>query len=189
MNHVIEHLESYVGEIAGGHSFLPDGSKAPFHVVQASDGPIPGLTTFATLGLCRFPLARLGACEDDHMVRQELVMVAPTDAVPANLPALVQQVGMGALARGAAFSNGEIIGPKGALFQGFEPTALVAAQPYCFPEGFAAVDDSEERHVEFLWLVPLHTDEVTLIQSQGWEGFERFLAHESVYYTDYRRSV
>lgn len=84
MNRVIEHLESYVGEIAGGHSSLPDGSKAPFHVVQAPRGPAPGLTTFATLGLCRFPLAQLGECEQDHRVRQELVMVVPSDAVPTS---------------------------------------------------------------------------------------------------------
>lgn len=80
MTTVYEHLEAFAGEIIGGWSSDADGTKLPFQIVQTAGGL--GTTTFATLGLSKFPLPGSRVGREPKLIRHELLMIVPTDAVP-----------------------------------------------------------------------------------------------------------
>lgn len=112
MTTVLDHLEAFAGEIAFGWQVDADERKLPFQVVQTKGGPYPGTTTISTLGLSNFPLPSHKGRSDSKMIRHELLMIVAANAVPPNIVGVLQQVGMEAIERGAAFLHGELIGPR-----------------------------------------------------------------------------
>lgn len=186
---VFEHLEAFAGEILHGWSVDADGKKLPFQVVQTAGGPHAGTTTFATLGLSNFPLPDHKFCTDPQWIRHELLMVVPADSVPPNIAGIVQQVGLAAMERGAAYLRGELIGPRGALFSGFEPKALYVAAPVYFPDEFAGVTADGVGDVIFAWLVPLLDEEVSYLSAHGWSAFEDRFVSEDPDLVDYARKA
>src|SRR5437588_10705028 len=130
MTPVISHLESFCGPIAEGWKFDPDGKEMPFQVIRLERGPTAGTVTFSTLGLSNYPL-KSPDCE--KLIRHELIMLARAGAVPANFPAVLQQVGAEAITRASPYLRGEVIGPHGRLFSVAEMTALYVSNPVYFP--------------------------------------------------------
>jgi hypothetical protein len=147
--HVIGHLEKFCGPIIRGWSCDPDGNEMPFQIVQLQGSPIAGATTYATLGLGKIPLRSQSS---DRIIRHELVMLSRSDAVPENLPALLQEVAMEAVQRNYAYLRGEVIGPRGPLFKGSTVTALYVAVPVYFPEEFSMVEDDVGQAISLGWL-------------------------------------
>ncbi|MDF4024660.1 suppressor of fused domain protein [Luteibacter sp. PPL201] len=187
MTTVYEHLERFAGEIVGGWPHDPDGKKLPFQVVQTAGGPHLGTTTFSTLGLGKIPLSDGKA--EPRMIRHELVMIVPADAVPANIVGILQQAGMEAISRNTAYLRGEMLGPRGPLFEGFEPKALYACIPVYFPDEFSSAITEEAGEVVFVWLVPLLDSEAHYLHVNGWRAFEQKLIAEDPDLTDYRRTA
>lgn len=188
MTSVFDHLETYAGEILQGWSRDENGDKLPFQVVQLSGGPHAGTATFATLGLSNFALASGKVGDDLRYIRHELVMVVPSDAIPGNIGGILLQAGTEAIARNLAYLRGDVIGPKGALFEGYEPKALYASVPVYFPDGFASVQAEGVGDVAIAWLIPLLDDEVAYVHSHGWSQFEDRLVEQDPDLVDYRRS-
>ena len=188
MTTVYEHLEAFAGEIIGGWSSDADGTKLPFQIVQTAGGPHLGTTTFATLGLSKFPLPGSRVGREPKLIRHELLMIVPTDAVPPNIVGVLQQVGLDAISRGTAYLRGELLGPRGVLFEPYEPKALYVCSPVYFPDQFAVVSTEEAGEVVFAWLVPLLDNEIHFLHTNGWSAFEQKLVSEDPDLADYRRT-
>lgn len=189
MTTVLDHLEAFAGEITRGWHIDADEKKVPFQVVQTKSGPFPGTTTISTLGLSNFPLPSHKDSTRSKLIRHELLMVVPTDAVPPNIVGIMQQVGLEAIGRGAAFLRGELIGPRGELFPGHEPKALFVESPIYFPEEFWQVAADNVGDVVFAWLVPLLDDEVLCLTSKGVSALESRLEAENPDLVDYTRGT
>lgn len=188
MTNLFEHLEAYAGEILHGWSDDGQSEKPPFQIVQLSGGPYAGTTTFSTLGLSNFPLPNGKSGDKARLIRHELLIVVPKDAVPGNIAAVLQQAGLEALSRNAAYLRGEMLGPKGVLFEGYEPKALYASNPVYFPDDFASVVVDGVGDVAIVWLFPLLDDEIHYLHTHGWPAFEAKLVEEDPDLVDYRRT-
>lgn len=184
---VFEHLEAYAGEILRCLSVDKDGNDVPFQVVQTSGGPYFGTTTFSTLGLGRYALAGGMSGGSPKVIRHELIMVFPVDAVPQNAGGILQQVGLEALHYNKAYLRGEAIGPRSALFEGYEPKALYASIPVHFPSGFAKVNEEGFGDVVMVWLIPMLDAEVEYLRDHGWNALEDKWEKEDPDLVDYRR--
>lgn len=189
MTTVLDHLEAFAGEVTRGWQVDADEKKLPFQVVQTKSGPYPGTTTISTLGLSNFPLPSHKGNGHSKMIRHELLMIVPADAVPPNIVGIMQQVGLEAIERRAAFLHGELIGPRGELFPGHEPKALFVESPVYFPEEFWQVAADNVGDVVFAWLVPLLDDEVLCLTSQGVSALESRLESENPDLVDYTRGT
>ncbi len=168
---VIAHLEAFCGRIDCGWKTDPDGKDMPFQIVRLRAGPLPETVTHATLGLSGFGLCSWGS---PKTIRHELVMLSRRGEVPKNIPALLQQVALPAITRKHAYLRGELIGPRGALFEGTELEALYVAAPAYCPEAFATVSTNFGA-VVFAWVVPVTQGEADYIGRNGWRAFEDLL--------------
>jgi hypothetical protein len=189
MTTVLDHLEAFAGEVTRGWQVDAEGGELPFQVVQTKGGPYPGTTTIATLGLSNFPLPSCKGRADSKMIRHELLMIVPAGAVPPNIVGIMQQVGLEAIERGAAFLHGELIGPRGELFPGYEPKALLVESPVYFPEEFWQVSAENVGDVVFAWLIPLLDDEVLCLVNHGVSVLESRLELEDPDLVDCTRGM
>lgn len=189
MTTVFDHLEAYAGEILHGSSDDGFGNKAPFQVVQTGGGPHFGTTTFSTLGLGRYPLPCTMRNGSTKRIRHELIMVLPFDAVPPNAGSILQQVGMEALYNDRAYFPGDVIGPRGTLFEGYEPKALYVTGPVYFPPGFAMVHDEGLGDVVMAWLVPMLDTEVAYRRDHGSDALDEKWEKDDPDLSDYRRTA
>lgn len=168
---LIEHLESFLGLIAGGSrgdDTTPEGVQVAWF---GPDVPFGGVTTLVTVGLSRRHLN----LPSNGALHQELVMHVPTDDYPARAAGLLFHVAGEMVRRRDALSNGQVIGPGGPLFPGSQTTAIVATTPRYLPESFA-VCHTEPAPVVFAWLVPITTGEAEVIQKFGWGTLEQAFA-------------
>jgi hypothetical protein len=178
---VLDHLEKFCGPVVKGWSCDPDGHRMQFQIVQLQSGPVANATTFSTLGLGKIPL-KCG----QKIIRHELVMLTRPQAVPGNLGPLLQQVAAEAVARNHPYLAGEVIGPRGRLFENSTLTALYVAIPVYFPEEFSAVDEPFGT-VNFAWLVPITDQEASFVHDHGWDAFERELEKHDPDLLDFQR--
>lgn len=164
---LVEHLESYLGEVEVGWSKDADGFALPFQVVRFAPGVLLGCVVFSTVGLSttELPSRRSGKA-----VRHELVMVVPERLCEGPVPGLLQQVGLDVLRSGSALLRGDVIGPRGALFARSQMEALYAAIPVYLPDGFGQFED-----VAIVWLVPISRSEAEFVAKRGWPAFEERL--------------
>jgi hypothetical protein len=172
---VIEHLECHCGPIVEGWTSDADGNDAPFQIVKMRGGPIDGSIAFSTLGLSNIPL-RSPAPKSSKLIRHELVMLARHE-VPANLPAVLQQVAAEAIGNGLAYLRGDVLGPRGLLFHGTTLEALYVSMPVYFGDAFASVRTEKLGEVIFAWLIPITRSEANYVVSNGWDRFEEKLEH------------
>jgi len=189
MTTVLDHLEAFAGIVSRGWQVDADKNKLPFQVVQTKGGPYPDTTTISTLGLSDFPLPSHKGHADPKMIRHELLMIVPSDAIPPNIVGIIQQVGLEAIRRGTAYLRGELIGPRGELFPGYEPKALFVESPVYFPEEFWQLAADNVGDVVFAWLVPLLDDEVRCLTTQGLPALESRLESENPDLVDYTRGA
>jgi Suppressor of fused protein (SUFU) len=189
MTTLYEHLEVFAGEIVQGWPSDSKGNKLPFQVVQTAGGPHLGTTTFSTLGLSNFPLPADKTSDAPKLIRNELLMVVPAGAVPPNIVGVIQQAGLEVLARGFVYLRGELLGPKGEIFAGYEPKALYASLPVYFPDEFWTVTVEGIGEIALVWLVPLLDEEVNFLSMHGWRDLESRLASEDPNLVDYARKT
>jgi Suppressor of fused protein (SUFU) len=171
---LVDHLESYLGEIlygSRGDDTTPPGVQV---VWFGPDAPWPGVTTIATLGLSKHHLREVGS----RGLHQELLMHLPTGDQPVNAAGVLFQIAAELIDRGQGILRGEVIGPRGRLFDRTDMTAVYAAIPVYLPDGFA-VCETPAAAVVFTWLVPITTAEAAYIRSHGWPAFEEALLTEN----------
>ncbi|MEV0718774.1 suppressor of fused domain protein [Asanoa sp. NPDC050611] len=176
---LIEHLESYLGTIAGGSrgdDTTPAGVQVAFF---GPDVPFAGVTTVVTVGLWRRHLTVAGA----GAVHQELMMHVPNDDYPARAAGLLFQVAGELVRRQAGLRHGQVIGPAGPVFPGSRMTALVATNPGYLPESFA-VCRTESVPIVLTYLLPLTGGEAGVVRERGLPALERLFVAEDPDLTD-----
>jgi hypothetical protein len=171
-NDLVQHLERYLGEIAGGWSEDGRGERVPFQVVRFEERPEPGLTTYSTLGLSRHVLG-LPA----KKVRQEIVMTVDRAFASPSVVGVLATVAELVLKRHHALLRGEVLPPRDALVPNAKLDALYAAAPVMLPHEFATFFGSDPPTV-FVWLMPISHREADLIATHGWDWFEDRLVEQ-----------
>lgn len=177
--HLIAHMESFLGPIARGWTVDSTGASVPFQVVQYAGDATNGSDSFSTIGLSQFPLR---SRTSGKRVRHELLMMV-RHQIPASSPVgILQQVGTELIASHSALLRGDVVGPRGPLFEGSQMEALYSTIPVYLPDDFAACGDTV-----IAWLVPLSDSEAAFVTDHGWEVFESRLAIDDPDLTDVRR--
>ncbi len=171
-NDLVQHLESYLGEITGGWSEDGDGERLPFQIVRFDGRPEPGLTTFSTLGLSRHVVDL-----PTRSVRQEVVMTVDRDFATPSITSVLATVGELVLQRHHGLLRGEVLPARDALAPTARLDALYAAAPAMLPDEFATFFGSEPPTV-FVWLMPISNREADLIATHGWDWFEDRLVEQ-----------
>ena len=165
MTDLIEHLESFLGEMSGGSSG-DDTTPPGVQVAWFPNAPFDGTTTLVTTGLSNHHLA-----QGDRGLHQELLMHVPAERQPPTAAGVLFQVAGIVLARGHGLLKGEVLGPYGRLFEEGEMTALIAFSPVYLPDEFA-VCETPAPPVFLTWLVPITTGEARLVETRGWSALE-----------------
>jgi hypothetical protein len=164
---LVEHLESFLGEIEVGWSKDADGFELPFQVVRFTPGALSGCVVFSTLGLS---VTSLPSRRSGERIRHEFIMIVPERLREGPVPGLLQQVGLDVLASGSAVLRGDVLGPRGPLFEMSMMEALYAAIPVYLPDEFG-----QFRDVVIAWLVPVARSEADYVAVHGWGAFEERL--------------
>lgn len=165
---LVEHLESYLGEIDVGWTTAADGADVPFSVVRFSAiETLPDCAVFSTLGLSRFPLP---ARRTGKRINHELMMMVPERLRTGPVPGLLQQLGSEVITSGSPLLRGDVVGPRGSLFAESVMQALYAALPVYLPDSFAEID-----HIAIVWMVPISRKEAEFVVRHGWQTFESLL--------------
>ena len=167
MADLTEHLEQHLGLVQDGAT---DPELPRINVVWFGlNRPYPGMRTLSTLGLSHHHLTGSGA---NH---QELLLHVREQTAPPNAPAILFQVAGELIERGHGLRRGEVIGPRGRLFDQGECTALYATGPAYVSEDFGELNTGS-RTIILVWLVPITTAEAEFVASHGWPAFEDLLA-------------
>jgi hypothetical protein len=172
MPSLIEHYEQYVGTVQHGWSRSADAVELPFQVVECRGKGFQGVSAFATVGISKYGLR---STTSSKVIRQELLLAAPTSFGARNIPGLLQQIGTEAIDRGFAYLRGTVIGPRGDLFEGKAFQAVYVAIPVCFPEALGTFRGDDGQSIVIAWLVPITQSETLYVREHGWEAFENLL--------------
>ena len=171
MKTLVEHLESFLGQIGFGWKDS-DGTQWPFQVLRFLEGPIANCVTYSTLGLSDFALQ---STVSSKQIRHELLLMARPIFCDRNIPAVLHQVGMEAVKSENAYSRGDIVGPRGTLISGTQMEAFYVSMPAYLPDDFATFESPEGISSVIAWLVPITFNEAHFVKSNGWEAFEERL--------------
>ncbi|GAB7126931.1 suppressor of fused domain protein [Silvimonas sp. JCM 19000] len=165
---VAEHIEGHLGPISSGWS---DGASSHgIQVVCFKEQPIPGITTYVTLGLSENELD----LPKGRKIRQELVVSANDSFAGGDVAAFLLSLAEHIKIRGRAVLRGEVIGPWRPLISNATVNAVYVTNPTPFDTGFAEFSGAE-LPVIFALLVPITTEEAGLVSDHGWSWFEDVL--------------
>lgn len=182
MANLIDHLESFLGDMSGG-SGGDDSTPPGVQVAWFPNAPVEG-TTLVTTGLSNHHLT-----QGDRGLHQELLMHVPTARHPPTAAGVLFQVADILLTRGHGLLKGEVLGPYGRLFDEGEMTALIAFGPVYLPDEFA-VCETPGMSIVLTWLVPITTGEARLVETRGWSALEAaFVAEDPDLANPLRREV
>jgi len=115
-------------------------------------------------------------------------MTVRSDCDVGGIPSLLQQMGSEALKKGVAYLRGDVIGPRGPLFNGSSLQAVYVTMPVYYPESFAVYKEPDGSSKVIAWLVPITLAEVEYIRRHGWSEFENLLAQRNPDLLNPRRS-
>ena len=185
MSGLVDHFEKHLGQVVSGWSTDADGQQVPFQVALYESSPSVGARVLATLGLSNVPL-RVGGTQ--RRLRQELAMMFRESDGPRNLPGILQQVGLEALAKDQAYAVGDILGPRGELRTGSALEALYVAPPVYLPDSFHVFRTETSEAIVIGWLVPISASEAHFARARGVSSFEEQLERLNPDLLDFKRS-
>lgn len=161
-----EHMETSFGRVEKGWRISTPSNDV--QVIKTTPGYISDANIYVSLGLSNspYPLRNSG-----RHVRCELFFILPGECDFLHIPSIIEDVVTVMEKSGTAFLRGDVIGPKGELFEGHDFTSLYVAPPFLLPdESYGFMIEGEE--VLFMWLVPITTAECEFVRQYGWERFE-----------------
>jgi hypothetical protein len=101
-----------------------------------------------------------------------LIAVPESDS-NKNVPTIVQQLGLIALARHTAFLQGEVIGGTHPVFVNGPFRGFGASLPgFVSDDRFSVYKRADGQEVVFVWMIPLYREEIDFIRTEGWSRFE-----------------
>lgn len=166
---ILDHLENHLGPIEGGWSKAPAGQQTSVTVVRLGGGQLKGCRVFATVGLSNHTLA---SRVSSKLIRQELVFIAKGEFGDRNIPGLLDQAAVEAIETHKAYLRGDILGPRGPLFNEGAMEALYVGIPVYLADSFASFRRDDGDTTVLAWLVPIAAGEARFVATAGWEAFE-----------------
>jgi hypothetical protein len=163
------HVVRYLGPISASWQRAV-GGKTQVRLLRFDDRPARNLTTLATLGLSQMELG----FHDGRQFRQELLMACGDCAEGEMIRPLLTYVADELMSKGRALARGDVLGPHGPLVPGSTLTALYAAVPMFYAEGFRQWDGSSPPTI-FVQLIPITSREADVRRNTTPSEFERFL--------------
>jgi hypothetical protein len=171
------HLERLLGPVAvttTGRDLAGDRS-ATFAVATFPDQPTAGATTLVTVGLSDEPLTG----PSGEKVRQELLLCAWNEALGDRLYEAL-------FSAAQVFRDLDETANPGVILELDQPLVdpgglrqVFLYDPTYHPEELTTVPAAEEEageEVEIVWLIPITDGEAALIEAEGPEAFESYLA-------------
>lgn len=164
---LVEHLEAFLGDIAGSWDTDPDGNGLPFQIVHYEGRAPEGTEIFSTLGLSDYQLGEYGA-------RIELLMIAPKGLTPGTIPPILHEAGMLPIDADDTPDLGDTYSDVEGLAEVSPMDCLYVGRPLYQPAEFNPFDNGDDR-VAFFWLIPVYPEEAEFIEDEGWKAFEQVM--------------
>ena len=127
----------------------------PFQIVACTGDTIKGVTAYVTLGLSKEPLI---SPNSGRVIRQELLVLSG-QALGAQVPGILQQLALEAIEGRTAYLRGDVIGPRGALFEKGQLEAMYVTMPVYYPESLGTYIGPDGDAIVIAWLVPITRQE------------------------------
>lgn len=166
---LVEHIEKYLGEIRGGDLTthpIYGNLTFPYFLNQ----PFEKINTHLTLGLNKHIL-------DINKVKQgriELLISLNKDYSNHQISEALLDVSDSILKNHIAPLRGSIIENKSDFFKQYKIDGFYVTHPVFFEEEFWIFEESDPSTI-FIWLIPLFSEEINFIKSNGWNKFEDLL--------------
>lgn len=177
---LIDHLERHLGPIAEG--WRGNAPPSTIQIVRFADRPEPGVSTYMTLGLSKILLP----ASDSGPVTEEL-LVSAYDHVPRNeLASFLMTFAEFVVEKNRALLRGDVVGPASPIVPGVAASAVYAAIPALFGDGFARFADATGP-IEIIWLIPMPAGEARWVKQHGWKAYESALMQTEVDFFDLDR--
>ncbi|TWG03602.1 suppressor of fused domain protein [Streptomyces brevispora] len=168
---LIDHLEARLGRLVGTWSVREGAPEGAAQVGYFDGGVFEGVQSYSTTTLHRTHLVSPITGEPQHL---ELLgcnrPVAGDECGP--FPGVLEWVAERLATAGKAVLRGDVLSLPMPLRPGGSLTALYAAMPVYFDDGFFSVALENGTHVSVVWLVPLHRAEAEYVEKYGWPAFE-----------------
>lgn len=152
-----------------------DIGELKLDVAIFNDLPSEGATTFATGSLSSF-------------TGQELLLSCYTRQASSTTPRLLAAIADPLFQARQGVERGQVLGPAGPIEEGALAEALYVCPPVYFPPELDPLV-SDDLHVHFFWLVPVHAVEARWIRAHqdGGYPFEDLLQDQDPDLLDLRR--
>lgn len=180
-----EHLERYLGPIAGTWSRDPLGEELPFeiaHYVSTKKGGSKapaGTEIYSTFGLSDYELGR-------NRLRIEMLMIVPARTTAGAIPPILLHAGSMPVEANAVPEYGDTFTDVAALREISPMDTLYVGRPLYQPPEFQRLT-TRHRRVYFQWLIPIYDVEAEFIDKRGWPAFEQLMWDLDVDPTDTTR--
>ncbi|MFF3845014.1 suppressor of fused domain protein [Streptomyces sp. NPDC002328] len=177
MSVLVDHLEARLGRLLGAWEPREGAPGGVPKVGCFAGGVLAGVRSYATIGLFRSHLASRVSGRAQHL--ELLACGRPVSGDEGGpLPGVLEWVAERMVVGGGAVSRGEVIPLPMPLIPGGAMTALYAAQPVCFDDGFGSVVLENGVETSLVWLVPIGDSEAAFVREKGWDVFEEELGRQ-----------
>lgn len=163
----INHIEKRLGEPS--ESWKESGSQV--YVNKYSEQPQGDLVTFLTIGLSGHDLKQ----ESGSKIRQELMITVSNNFEKLPIEDLLFVVAKDVLSAHQPLQRGQVITRSGTLLDGITCSALFCTVPGYFEPSFTTLPGLDGIETVLVDLVPITTDEESLIEADGATNFENLL--------------
>jgi hypothetical protein len=164
---LIQHLKKHLGDSDAG--WLEDALG--IQVWRFKDKPVAGAVTYTTVGLSNHLLGQ----DEERSIRQELVFSCYEDFSRLPIENRLFSVSRDLIQSHEALRHGQVLGPRGPLFEGVRAEGLLALEPSFFPKGFVEFTESDGTNVVMVWLVPLLQEEAAFARQHGWNVLDSLM--------------
>lgn len=183
------HLEKILGpavQLTRGRDLAGD-RQATFEVATFADQPVEGAVTLVTVGLSDTALKG----PEGEILRQELLLCAWNGAKSESLYTGLFSAAQVYLDLGASANPGSILELEKPLGGPAGPREVFLYEPTYHPEELATVPPSqaEPEPIEIVWLIPVTPAEAALVDAEGPDAFESYLAANDPDLLDLGRSA
>lgn len=171
---LIEHMEKFLGRIRGGGPAGRTASGAVVSVAEYEPAVQNGPIHYSTIGL-----SKIGSDSDgqDGRALTEFLMSSSSREASSVMGSILAQVTKESLEDGRPPSLGDVLGPRGQMFEGSEMEAVYVRKPDHISESFCSFQVGENE-VQVLWLAPITKAEAQYIRLHGAIDFELLVQQE-----------
>jgi antitoxin YqcF len=162
------HLETVLGPIQFG--WANPESSIDVQVVRFVNSPREHITSYATLGLSKYPLRQTSG----KVIRQELLTSCEGSKFESVIVNALCDVVEQTVTNSSPLKLGQIVASPRLVARGATPSAFFCTQPTPFSSELTEFEQGELPLV-FVYLIAVLPDEVRQLSERGWSWFEEQL--------------